>query len=356
MRAVAGAHFSEETPLKDMLRWHIQHHPAMEGQDKAKLYFQAVLGCGHLLGDEALVARRITEELATQTPNEGEPLTEPLGPDYVRLNLRRAMAEDIPALWIARLMKRSMPSCLPPRSKVVDELAQLNDPSLEPYIQRLQEDETWLPNHSAAYHQAYAPAYRVISRQCVALLPSLIAAAKLSRKDQVLICIDGPCGSGKSTTAALLGSILDAAIVPMDDFFLPHPAKTPQRLAQPGGNADWERVVEEFLQPWLRGEAVAYRPYDCHTGSYASPVTVPKKHFTILEGSYSLMPAISQHADLRIFLQIDQQTQHQRILARNGEQMLKMFIQRWIPLEQAYFSAYSLPNESCLVLSTVVQG
>lgn len=355
MRAVAGAHFSEETPLKDMLRWHLQHHPAMESQDITKLYFQAILGCGHLLGDEVLVTRRITDEEASLTPCAEELLTEPLGPEYVRLNLRRAMADGIPALWIARLMKHSVPAQLPPRSNVIDLLADLDIPGLAPHIQHLKDDPHWLPNHSENYHQAYAPAYRVISRTCADLLPALIAAARLSAKDHILICIDGPCGSGKSTTAALLGSIIDAAVIPMDDFFLPHPAKTPQRLAQPGGNADWERVVEDIIHPWLNEKPIAYRPYDCHSGSYAPPVIVPKKHFTILEGSYSLMPAISKHADLRIFLQIDPDTQRQRIHARDGERILSMFLQRWIPLEQAYFDAYKLPDDSCLVLSAGTQ-
>lgn len=325
----------------------------MEAQDIAKLYFQAIMGCGHLLGEEMLVTKRIADEQARLKPCDAEPLTEPLGPQYVRLNLRRAMAEDLPPLWIARLMKCSMPAQLPPRDRVADALARLNMPELSPFIQHLSDDPAWLPNHSTAYHRAYAPAYRVISRQCAALLPALIAAAKLMHLDKALICIDGPCGSGKTTLAGLLGSIIDAALVPMDDFFLPHPAKTPERLAQPGGNADWERVVAEFLEPWQRGDAVSYRPYDCHSGDYAEPVSVPCKQYTILEGSYSLMPAIARHAALKLFLQIEEPIQHQRILARNGEKMLNMFIQRWIPLEKAYFQAYGLPDPSCLVLSTV---
>lgn len=341
--------------MNEMYRWHCQHYPLMEPQDVVKLYFQAYLGCGHLLGPEELVARRISDEEATLTPAADEPLYEPLGPDYVRLNLRRAMAEGISPLWIARMMKFSPQEKSIGRKAIVNALAALDDLAIDQVAQRLIDEPDWLPSHTAAYHAAYAPAYRVISKKCTAALPVLQAIAAHAKKEQVLICIDGPCGSGKSTLAALLQGVLDAALVPMDDFFLPHPQKTPERLAQPGGNADWERLVEEFLNPWLSAGSASYRPYDCHANAFAGAVTVPCKKYTIIEGSYSLTPEIRKHADLCVFLKISPQEQQRRILHRDGERMLQMFLSRWIPLEQAYFDARHLPDQHCLVLSDDAQ-
>lgn len=335
--------------MDQLIAWHRRRYPLMQPQDVVKLVFQARMGCGHLLADETAVNQRIADEEASLFPSADEPLTEPLGPDYLRLNLRRAMAEGIPSLWIARLMAASLPAVLPERQSVVEELTSLGDEAITIAAKRLTDDPAWLPSHTPAYHQAYAPAYRVISKQCGAMLPILQKLAHTNKK-QTLLCMDGPCGSGKTTLAALLQKITEAALVPMDDFFLPHPMKTPQRLSQPGGNADWERLVEEFLTPWLRDGQACYRPYHCHTGQYGKPVTVPARPITILEGSYSLMPQIARHADVKVFLQVDPDTQRQRILRRNGEAMLKVFQERWIPLEQAYFSAFALPDGSCLTL------
>lgn len=341
--------------MKDMYRWHCQHYPAMEPEDVVKLYFQAMLGCGHLLGDEETVAQRIAHEEATLAPAADEPLTEPLGPHYVRLNLRRAMEAGLPPLWIARLMKCS--EALPyTRADVVQTITQLDEPALMPAAQRLLEDPRCLPSHSAAYHAAYAPAYRVISRQCAQVLPVLQAiAAAMKVKKRLLLCIDGPCGSGKTTVAGLLCHVLDAAVIPMDDFFLPHEKKTAERLAQPGGNADWERLLDECVSPWLRHEPVKYRPYDCHADAYGQPITVADKAVTIFEGSYSLLPVLAQHADVRVFVQVSPEEQERRIRARNGDALLQVFRQRWIPLEQAYFAAYQLPDEGCVVLSSAGQ-
>ena len=50
------------------------------------------------------------------------------------------------------------------------------------------------------------------------------------------VAVLGHNGSGKSTMAAVLADVFSASLVHMDDFFLPFEQKTPERLAQPGGN------------------------------------------------------------------------------------------------------------------------
>ncbi len=167
---------------------------------------------------------------------------------------------------------------------------------------------------------------------------------------RILITIDGPCGGGKSTLAAHLSEILDAPIVHMDDFSIPHAQKTVERLAIPGGNLDLERFCAEVLTPWLHVGRATYRPYDCHADGFAPPVELPERRYTIFEGSYVSLPAISAHADLRIFLDVSPETQQMRLLQRVGEGRLQHFNARWIPLERAYFAAYGLPDRCCLYL------
>lgn len=337
--------------MKTLYDWHRRHYPLMEPQDAVKLAFQSLLGCGHLLAEESTVAARIAREEACLSPDASQPLTEPLGRDYVRLNLRRAMAEDIPPLWIARLMACSAGPART-REDVVQAVAALGDPRAEKIAHRLVDEPGWIPSHSDAYRQAYGPAYRVISRSCAAALPVLSGIAARPEDQRLLVCIDGPCASGKTTLARLLQQVLDAAVIPMDDFFLPHARKTAQRLSQPGGNADHERLVAQCLVPWTARQPIVYRPYDCHRDALGDEIAVPDRRITLVEGSYSLLPDIACHADLRVFLQISPGEQLQRIRLRNGEDGLATFVQRWIPLEQAYFAALQLPDEGCTVVST----
>ena len=83
----------------------------------------------------------------------------------------------------------------------------------------------------------------------------------------------------------------------MDDFFLPHALKTPQRLAIPGGNVDLERLMQEVIIPFAAGHPVVYRRYLCREDAFSAPISLPDAPITILEGSYSMLPDIRRHAD-----------------------------------------------------------
>ncbi len=168
--------------------------------------------------------------------------------------------------------------------------------------------------------------------------------------ERLLITIDGPCGSGKSTLAAALAAEVGALVIHMDDYVVPHVHKTPERLAVPGGNADVERLLSEVIAPWLAGKEAFCRPYLCHEDRFGEAVPVPAGRLLILEGSYSNLPAIAEKASLRVFLTIDPEMQQQRLRHRVGSDMLTAFNSRWIPLENAYFAAFGLPDAGCLVL------
>lgn len=155
----------------------------------------------------------------------------------------------------------------------------------------------------------------------------------------VLVAIDGRCASGKSTLAAQLGAHYACPVIHMDEFFLRPEQRTPERYAAPGENIDHERFLEEVLLPLRRGKTVSYRPYDCQTQQLSGEVALPASSIYIVEGSYSCHPALRSHYDLRLFLTVAPEEQLRRIAKRNGPDYTQVFRDRWIPLEEAYFSA-----------------
>lgn len=340
--------------LKSLIQQHKEQYPALQAEDIVKAAFQAMRGCGHLLADESIVAARIAREMEPLTANADEPLTVGLGEHYVRLNLRAAKHAGLTPAWIARLMGLSVASApvasVAETYKAILALAESYPETKDAILAAaapLAADETWLPSHSAVYHANYAPAYRVIARQVAPVLDVLCAATVVD-KPCVRIVIDGCCGSGKSTLANLLATVLGAPVVSMDCFFTPHAQKTPERLSLPGGNADIERFRDEFLAHHLRDGHGAYRPYLCHLDAYGEAVEVPASRFLIVEGTYALHPLLDPAWDVRVFLRVPADVQQARILKRNGPEMLERFVNTWIPLEEAYFAAFSLPDISCL--------
>ncbi|MDO4261466.1 MAG: uridine kinase [Eubacteriales bacterium] len=174
-----------------------------------------------------------------------------------------------------------------------------------------------------------------------AVIETIVGAVeKLRReKDRVLVAIDGRCGSGKSTLADRLKTRLDANLIHMDDFYLRPEQRTAERRREPGGNVDYERFLEEVLKPLAAGERFCYRPFDCRAWRLGEPVAVEPKPVTVVEGSYSCHPSLWTFYDLRIFLTVEPEEQLRRIRERTGKATCAdMFRDKWIPLEELYFS------------------
>ena len=156
------------------------------------------------------------------------------------------------------------------------------------------------------------------------------------------VLIIGCPGSGKTTLAKELQNRIPCNIIHMDDFFLRPEQRTEKRLTLPGENVDHERFLQEVLLPLSKNEEFSFRPYDCKKQTLSTPVTISPKPLTIIEGSYSCHNLLRQYYDLTIFLDTDNEVQLLRIAARNGESALSMFRDKWIPLEEAYFDAFSV--------------
>jgi len=161
--------------------------------------------------------------------------------------------------------------------------------------------------------------------------------ALLKEKSRVLVAIDGPAASGKTTLAAQLAAHYGAQTLHMDDYFLQPHQRTPERYKEPGGNVDRGRFLEEVLLPLSRGEAYIRRRFDCAAMALLEGERVEPGRVIVVEGSYSLHPALEGYYDLRVLLAIDDRIQRKRILRRNGEEKLGQFLERWIPLENRYF-------------------
>lgn len=159
-------------------------------------------------------------------------------------------------------------------------------------------------------------------------------------KGSCVLAIDGRCASGKSTLAKQLAEQLSCPVFMMDDFFLRLEQRTEQRYQEPGGNVDRERFLEEVLQPLSKKEAVVYQPFDCQIFELTEPRTIPWSPITIIEGSYSCHPDLIGYYDYKVFLDITPELQMKRILQRNGEEKSQQFLQRWIPLEEKYFTHF----------------
>ena len=157
--------------------------------------------------------------------------------------------------------------------------------------------------------------------------------------------IDGRCASGKSTLSEDVKNELDVNIVKMDDFFLPLSLRTPERFALPGGNVHYERFIDEVIKGILSGEDFSYRVFSCSKMDFEGEKKIILSRPIIIEGSYALHPSFPHYWDRAIFLDVEKEEQLKRLEKRCPEK-LEAFKNKWIPLEEEYFSYYSIPSKA----------
>lgn len=165
----------------------------------------------------------------------------------------------------------------------------------------------------------------------------------------LLIAIDGRCGGGKTTLGYYLQNHFGGNLFHMDDFFLQPHQRTEKRLAEVGGNVDYERFLAEVLLPIKRRETVHYQSFSCKTWEMQPEKEILYHPLNIIEGSYSLHPYFGYPYDMKIFIDIDRESQLENIRNRNGEEALEDFKRLWIPKEEAYFEKFGV-EEGCLVI------
>lgn len=331
--------------MREILLRHAARYPRMQCQDYLKLLYQSEFGGGHLIADPEKALAWLERESA-QAAGTPETPFEDIGGGLLRMYLpvegvapRTALGlfmETCTPRGSMEGMNRKLELLASMRPEFADEIADYRAagcPSLR---------------HSEEYRAAYSPAYRLAPQAAQEYLPLFQAIDRLMReKPFVRVSIDGRCAAGKSTLGALLQRVYGANLLHMDDYFLPIERKTSERLAEPGGNVDYERAFDEiFSQP--TGKAITYRPFDCSTQTLGEPVRVEPRPLTVVEGTYSLHPTLRDGCDLKVFLDIDAERQSARILARNGVQMHARFVNEWIPLENEYFDAHDIRSQADL--------
>ena len=164
-----------------------------------------------------------------------------------------------------------------------------------------------------------------------------------------IIAIDGMCGSGKTTLGNYLAKELNASLFHMDDFFLQPHQRTEERLAEPGGNVDYERFKEEVLNHLADTDGVTFQPFSCSKWQLADAVTIPYNDIVVVEGSYSHHPYFEDFYNVKIYLEISKEEQKKRIVTRGGESVWPMFEEKWIPMEKRYFEEFQIKEKSDII-------
>lgn len=355
-----------EKMMKSTIQKHIDTYPLMEVRDVCKLIYQSIFGGGHMIPNPEYSLKRLREEYESMKDvfGEEESKIEEIGEDVSRMylnTLKNGLSpETLNQMFVLSANKKKG------TGEELEEVLALFLKDCEDcsfpfsygeaadFIEKWKKEGYPAISHSETYRNSYLPAYRVIERdygkyyKVFLEIDCLLEKAK-NEDRPLVVCIDGMAGSGKSTLAALLKEIYDCNLFHMDDYFLRPQQRTEERLAEPGGNVDYERFKNEVYDKIDCQTDFAYQIYDCSKQALGESVEVSYKKLNIIEGAYSMHPYFEDRADLVFFMEISAELQKERIGARNGEWMLNRFLTEWIPMEHRYFNTYGIRDKGIVI-------
>lgn len=163
-----------------------------------------------------------------------------------------------------------------------------------------------------------------------------------------VIAADGRAASGKTTFAG----IFDFPIIHTDDFFRPKNSRGEIEMSDHIGNFDIERFKAEVVNNLKNNNSFEYGVFDCAVGKITDKVTVTPQKCIIIEGAYCLCPLLTEYADLKLFFDLTEKTQKERIISRNGANGYERFAKLWIPAEERYFKHFGIQELCDYVIST----
>ena len=161
--------------------------------------------------------------------------------------------------------------------------------------------------------------------------PILAEIAKISllKSTPILLAIDGPAGSGKTSLANQLSHELNSATtIHMDDLYNGWEDALTTTLTR--------NLKEWVINPLTQRQSVNYQKFDWSISKYGSLVEVRDIKLLILEGVGAAQAIIRENADLTIWIEVGPQIGLARVLNRDGDQLLPYML-KWQERESAHF-------------------
>ena len=144
-----------------------------------------------------------------------------------------------------------------------------------------------------------------------------------------IVNIDGPAGSGKTTLAESLSRLLEnCPIIHMDEIY-----------------EGWEKalssqtsidLVNWIINPLLKNHSIEFFKYDWKLEKRVEKVVISQPKVLVVEGVGSSSSGISEHACLKLWIEVNKEIGISRVLTRDGIQIQEQ-MKKWQTQETKFF-------------------
>ncbi|MGH3507420.1 MAG: uridine kinase family protein [Nocardioidaceae bacterium] len=182
---------------------------------------------------------------------------------------------------------------------------------------------------------------------CLSRVVAAVDHAEATLDRAILLAVDGPAGSGKTSLAEALASRLTRSgravtMLHMDDLY------------EGWSGLDVtleERVLDQVLRPLAAGVTGRWQAYDWEAGRFDEWHEVAPPDVLILEGCGSGAARYAPYTSLLVWLEADPATRIARGIARDGEEVRTDWL-GWMELESSYFATNRTSQRADLTCRT----
>ena len=156
------------------------------------------------------------------------------------------------------------------------------------------------------------------------LLPKLVAKCG----ECIVITIDGPAGSGKTTLAKELSSALDSCYtIHMDDLYEGWDSTLTPNLT---------KKLQRILEYVKMESRIQFVPFDWLESNFSPQVELPTPKYLIIEGVGSGQSAIRDFISLSLWIEVLPDIGLERVIKRDGPAVAQ-FMPAFIVAQNAHF-------------------
>ncbi len=160
--------------------------------------------------------------------------------------------------------------------------------------------------------------------QIKAALPGLIPNCGAC----VVITIDGPAGSGKTTLAQILEREIDSSYtIHMDELYEGWGSTITPALTS---------KLEKILESVAKDECVLFTPFNWLKNSLSAPISIQAPKYLIIEGVGAGQSAIRKFISLAIWIEVPEAEGLARVIERDGPEVAE-FMPSFIEAQTAHF-------------------
>ena len=156
------------------------------------------------------------------------------------------------------------------------------------------------------------------------LLPTLVAKCGQC----CVITIDGPAGSGKTTLAKELSTVLESCYtIHMDDLYVGWDSTlTPELTAK----------LQKILEGVKTKNQIQFIPFNWHENTLGSAIEISAPEYLIIEGVGSGQSAIRDFVSLSLWIEVPLDLGLERVIKRDGPAVAQ-FMPAFIVAQSSHF-------------------